>query len=112
VNRASINSLIWGIVLIFVCTLLAATVIYIAVPDRESTVPLILALIALPTTVAGTLLTLTKVNQTNSQVEQLTNGLMDAKVRAGVADVLPEHLLDPQARDQIAIDRATRDSAN
>lgn len=54
---------------------------------------------------------LVRTEQVRSTVDELANGKMDAKIRAGVADVLPDHLVDPKARPQVERDRATRDKA-
>lgn len=48
------------------------------------------------------------VSRSLEQTTELTNGLGDAKFRAAVADVLPDHMIDPAIRDQIVRDRARR----
>lgn len=52
-----------------------------------------------------------KVDKVAQDTHELTNGLLDSKVRAGFADVAP-HLVHPSAADLIDEDRATRDRAH
>lgn len=54
---------------------------------------------------------LAKLDKVERQVDDLTNGLMDAKIRSGVADVLPNHLVDPAALEQLEADRQRRRGA-
>lgn len=99
------------------CFVVAAVVaIFIAAPEGANTGSLITILIGqiAPTLVA--LGVLAKVNSTDAKVERvaddtyrLTNGLLDAKVRAGIADTMPEHMLDPDYVDeQMHADRRVR----
>lgn len=64
----------------------------------------------------GTLLvaviSLAKVDKIGQQVDDLSNGKMDAKIRAGVSDVLANHLIDPAAVHQLEADRARRDEGH
>lgn len=56
--------------------------------------------------------TAAKVDQVATDTYRLTNGLLDAKVRAGVADVIrPEHI-DPAAENQLVNDRRVRDEVH
>lgn len=72
-------------------------------------------LIGLLFTNVGTMVTgivgLVLTEQVRGTVDELANGKMDAKIRAGVADVLPDHMVDPKVRPQVARDRATRDQS-
>ena len=52
--------------------------------------------------------TLTATEKVEETVYDLSNGKMDAKIRAGVADVLAEHLIDPTTREQLKADRERR----
>jgi hypothetical protein len=61
--------------------------------------------------VAGQVATLLKTRSVSRTVDELNNDRMDAKIRAGVADVLPEHLIDPDVQPQLTADRARRDEA-
>lgn len=49
------------------------------------------------------------VSQVREDTHALTNGLLDSKVRAGVADVIRDEHLDPEAVQLIHEDRAVRD---
>lgn len=99
------------------CFVIAAVVaVFVAAPDGAETGSLITLLIGqvAPTLVA--LGVLAKVNQTDAKVERvaddtyrLTNGLLDAKVRAAIADTTPEHMLDPDyVEGQMNSDRRIR----
>lgn len=59
-------------------------------------------------TVVTTLVNLGRTEQIKDTVHDLANGRMDAKIRAGVADVLADHLIDPTAGAQLDVDRARR----
>lgn len=52
------------------------------------------------------------VQQVREDTHALTNGLLDSKVRAGVADVIRDEHLDPEAVALISEDRAVRDRAH
>lgn len=70
---------------------------------------------ALAPTIAS-MVAVVKVSGVSSQVadvaadtNKLANGLGDAKIRTAVADVLADDLVDPEAREQLAADRAKLD---
>lgn len=100
-------------------TILCVTLIAVAVEDGARSTTLI-GLVAAPlTTGLGVLVVLGKVQNVERQVSEvkdhtydLTNGLLDAKVRAAIGDILAPHLLDDDAREQLEADRAVRDSRN
>lgn len=52
---------------------------------------------------------LAKIDKIEGHVVDLTNGKMDAKIRAGVAEVLANHLIDPAMTAQLIADRERRD---
>ena len=52
------------------------------------------------------------VSQVRQDTHALTNGLLDSKVRAGVADVMRDEHLDPEAVALIRDDRAVRERAH
>lgn len=94
-----------------VATLLAVVAL-VAFAPSDSDLGLLIGLVF--TNVIGmlaTILNLTRTEQVKGTVDDLANGKMDAKIRAGVADVLPDHLVDPKARPQVARDREIRDNA-
>jgi hypothetical protein len=47
----------------------------------------------------------TQVADVAADTTKLANGLGDSKIRAAVADVLHDDLVDPEAREQLAADR-------
>lgn len=113
-NNNSNTALVAGIVAVVLAALTAATAVYIFAPDDADIAPLI----GLVGPTVATLAVLGKVNSVGTQLdrvdqrtEDLTNGLMDAKLRAGVADVLAPHNIDPAALNQLEADRARRDLA-
>ena len=99
--------LVAGIVALLLGALAAATPVHVFPAHGAELAPLI----GLVGPTVATLAVLGKVNNIDQRTEDLTNGLMDAKLRAGVADVLPDHLIDPGAKDQLEADRARRDEA-
>lgn len=106
--------IVGGVVFCFVVA--ACVAVFIAAPDGANTGTLVTTLIGSLAPTLAALGVLAKVNNTDAKVDRvaedtyrLTNGLLDAKVRAGVADVLPDHMIDPKALDQIESDRQVRD---
>lgn len=109
-QRISAN-LVWAIVVLFVATL-AAVVVLVALVGVDGSAALVASLAANLGTIVAVLANFQrtgvveqKVNQVASDAHDLVNGLLDAKVRAGVADVLQPHLIDPEADDQLERDR-------
>jgi len=113
-NRPTVSStaVIVGAV-IALCFVVAAVVVLVLFlpPDRDAMPYVALLMSTVGTTVAG-ILALMKLQGVDDKVTDLTNGVMDAKIRAGVADVLPDSSLDPGAADQIRDDRARRDEVS
>lgn len=106
--------IVGGVIFCFVVA--ACVAVFIAAPEGANTGSLVAILIGSLAPTLASLGVLAKVNNTDAKVDRvaddtyrLTNGLLDAKVRAGVADVLPDHLIDPEARDQIVEDRKIRE---
>lgn len=105
--------IVGGVVFCFVVA--ACVAVFIAAPEGANTGSLVAILIGSLAPTLASLGVLAKVNGTEAKVDQvaqdtyrLTNGLLDAKVRAGMADVLPDHLIDPDAHEQIKADRLVR----
>jgi DNA-binding transcriptional LysR family regulator len=48
------------------------------------------------------------VQQVRQDTHALTNGLLDSKIRAGVAETVRDELVDPAAADLLRTDRQTR----
>lgn len=105
-------TVVWGAVVVFATTLGAIVALSFAVEDGarlESLVGLILP-------AAGTLLIgflaldrVAKVSDSVDRVEKhtsdLTNGLMDSKIRAAVAQTIRDQYLDPTAAQLLEADR-------
>lgn len=49
---------------------------------------------------------------TDTKVTELTNGLMDAKIRAAVSEVVQPHLINPDAEGLIEADKARRENGH
>ncbi|UUW92664.1 hypothetical protein [Pimelobacter simplex] len=113
------NAVVLAIAAGFVTIVAAAAVVFVVEPDAatEFVTPLL--------TFAGTTFAVIaglasvgrkqdeqrrQLDDVSSKVEYLANGGTDAKVRAGVADVIRSELLDPKAAEQIAADRAHREA--
>lgn len=90
---------------------LVAVVTLVVFAPADADLGLLLGLLF---TNVGTMVTaivgLVRTEQVRGTVDELANGKMDAKIRAGVADVLPNHLIDPAVDDQLVEDRAVRDA--
>jgi len=95
------RTIVWAVVILFVAVLVAVVLLAIYAGDKaEVLVTTILA------QVAGLVAILANLQRTRAVEEQvqvvaddtyaLRNGLLDAKVRAGVAEVLPDQLHDPE----------------
>lgn len=111
------NTAIAAVVGIFAITLAAVVVLAIAVDDgarATSLIGLVLATLAPTIGVVVTVLKLgeldRKVDRSLDHTEALTNGLADAKMRAAVADVMRDDLIDPGAVEQVDADRVRRDT--
>ena len=98
---------------VLVCfTLAVCCAIFIAVPDGARSGSMVVIILASLGPAVATLAALVGVRQIASHVTQLTNGLMDSKIRAGVADVLPDDVIDPAAHEQLQLDRQRRDASH
>lgn len=90
---------------------LLAVVALVAAAPKDSDVGLLIGVLI---TGAGgmitSILTLGRTQQIQGTVDDLANGRMDSKIRAAVADILPDHALDPTARDLVERDREVRDN--
>lgn len=93
-SRDISGQLVWAIVVLFSVTL-AAVVVIVALTDSVTAGALAAALFSQLGTIAVLLVNLRATASVQRDTHDLKNGLLDAKVRAGVADVLPDHLVDP-----------------
>lgn len=115
----------WAIgasVLLVLGVFAAIVYLYAAQPTADHTTVVTLLLGLTSTTVVALLALLKTMDNANkleanttttettaTAVAELANGSMDAKIRLAVAEVLAPHLVDPQARDQLAADQHRAD---
>jgi hypothetical protein len=113
-NRST-TTLAWAVVVLTLGVITAVVLVTILAPDQEAdVVGQLLAVIGPTVAVLVTLRALGSVQHDVSRVRddtfRLTNGLLDAKVRAGVADVVKGEHLDPDYLSQAhPTDLAARD---
>lgn len=107
----------WAIVVLVAITLAAVVALTTLAPPGEDRRTVVLQVLGILAPTLAVMVTLVQVGRVQAQVEtvardthDLTNGLLDSKVRAGVADVLHDDLMDPEAADQVAEDRARIES--
>lgn len=117
--RISTTAALVVVAVVFVVTVVSVLLAFLFAPaerDLSLVIGPLLGTLA-PTIAAVALLVQVRGVQADvSQVRQdtyaLTNGLLDSKVRAGVADVIRDEHLDPDADALIREDRAVRDRAH
>lgn len=116
---ASGNVIILAVCVVFVVTLGAAVAVTSAVEDGARASSLVSMILPVGGTALLALLALFKIGEVQQVAEEvrahtvdLTNGKMDAKIRAGVADVLADALIDPQAYPLVEQAREIRDRGN
>lgn len=109
-----------GLMLICVTVLVAivvagAVAAYIFGPEDGESSSLITTIVAVLAPTVAAMAAVIKVGAVSGQVAdvqedttKLANGLGDAKIRAAMADVLPDHLVDPAAKPQLEADRLRR----
>lgn len=113
------NAVVLAIAAGFVTIVAAATVVFLA--DSAAAAGFVTPLLTFAGTTFAVVAGLASVGRkqdeqrrqlddVSSKVEYLANGGTDAKVRAGVADVIRSELLDPKAAEQLAADRAHREA--
>ncbi|MDQ6524332.1 hypothetical protein RB608_12005 [Nocardioides sp. LHD-245] len=108
------NAVIAGIVACFVTVAICSTVLFAV--DAQSAGDFLTPLLGFAGTtfalVAGLATVARKQAETDEKVTFLANGGMDSKVRAAVADLLPDHLIkqDPETQAQLEVDRDIRDA--
>lgn len=100
----------------FIVINIGTVVAFIAHPEAD-VVALMAPLLTNFVTLAGIVVAIVNGNKTAQQLERtdekvdyLANGGTDAKIRAGIADVLRPDLLKPDATEQLTADRVHRAS--
>lgn len=96
----------WQIVALLLGVIAALTLV--ALFSDKSEAAFLTPVIGLAGVGVTQLVAMAKVGEVDRKVDYLANGGMDAKVRAGVADVVKPTLLNDDAAEQITADRATR----
>ncbi len=106
------RTMVWAIVALVGLTLAAVVVLVTFAPAGEDRRIVVLQVLGMLAPTLAVLVTLQQVGRVESRVRDvardthdLTNGLLDAKVRSGVADVLHPNLMDPESADQVEEDR-------
>jgi len=95
-------------VTVFGVFVIGASVLVMLQADSDGPLLAGLLLSQLATTIP-VIASLARTEKVAAQVDELHNGKMDAKIRAGVADVIPGELLDDEyVRHQLAADRIRR----
>lgn len=98
-------TLVWAIVALVLGTLTCVVLLAVlAPPDRlDGLVIQVIGVIAPTLAILATVQQVKNVGERVDKVAEdthaLSNGLLDAKVRSGVAEVLPDHLVDPVYND-------------
>lgn len=105
--RGPSTATVVGIVVVFCFTVAGVVGLTVTVPNRAQTLITVLLASVAPTVAA--LAGLAKLGTVDKRTEDLTNGLMDSKVRAAVADVIRNQMIDPAAKQQLDADRLKRD---
>lgn len=116
VARVGTTAALVVVAVVFCVTVLSVLLAFLFAPaERDLTLVIGPLLGTLAPTIAAVAL-LVQVRGVQADVQQvrqdthaLTNGLLDSKVRAGVADVIRDEHLDPEAVALIDEDRAVRD---
>jgi len=117
--RVSATAALVVVAVVFVVTVVSVLLAFLFAPEgRDLTLVIgpLLGTLA-PTIAAVALLVQVRgvqadVSQVRQDTHALTNGLLDAKVRAGVSEVIHPDLLHPEAAPQIARDKSTRADAH
>lgn len=107
------RTMVWAIVALVALTLAAVVALMALTPaseDQRAIVLQVLGILAPTLAVMVTLISVGRVQDSVNSVAQdthdLTNGLLERKVRTGVADVLHPNLVDPTTVHQVEEDRA------
>lgn len=107
------RTMVWAIVALVGITLTAVVLLMAFTPaseDQRAVVLQVLGILAPTLAVMVTLISVGRVQERVDSVAQdthdLTNGLLERKVRTGVADVLHPNLVDPTTVQQVEEDRA------
>lgn len=113
-NRPSTTAALAVVGLVFTVTVLGVVAAFLFAPPGTDAAMVIGPLLGTLAPTIAAIAVLVQVRGVDAKVDRvaddtyrLTNGLLDAKVRAGFADVAP-HLVHPEADALVAEDRLTR----
>lgn len=114
-NGQTTRTIVWAVVALFIGTMATVVLLVVFAPEERAGA-LVAQVIGASAPVLAVLAAMRqvaavdhKVSQVERDTHALTNGLLDAKVRAGVAEVLPDDQLDPDYTTRRADDRAAVD---
>lgn len=88
------TAVVWAIVALFVATILGSSAVAVFA-EGDAAATLVAAMFANLVSIVAVLANLRVTQQVQHDTAELKNGLLDAKVRAGVSDVLHPELLHP-----------------
>lgn len=111
------RTIVWAIVALFMTTMAAVTAMVLFVPDPSTSATLVATILPQLAATAAVLVNLRATASVNDKVRKvardtdaLTNGLLDSKVRAGVAEVVHDDALDPDYTEgQLMADQLRRE---
>lgn len=106
--RTSTATLVAGIVACFITVVIACTLVTLFSAADVAT--FVAPLLGFTGTTLALLAAMAKVNDVDRKVDYLANGGTDAKIRAGIADVVRPELLKDEAAPQLEADRAHREA--
>lgn len=118
-QKSSTNVALVAVCVVFCFTLACVVAVFALAPDGANTIALVgsllgtlaptIAAVAVLVQIKGVAVTQAeqgeRIERVASDTYALTNGLLDSKVRAGVADVIRDDLLDPNAPATVAEDK-------
>lgn len=109
-NKQPSTALIVAVTIVAVSTIASITLILITLDKSELPEGWLGLFLGFLGSLIVAVLGLAKIDRVDRKVDDLSNGLMDAKIRAGVADVLAPHLIDPTMDEQLRTDAQRRRS--
>lgn len=108
------TALVVGVAAVFCFTVAAVVAVTIAIPDGGNAGSLVALLLGSMAPTIAAIVGIARINGVEDKVDELGNGVMEAKIRTALADVLAPDHIDPAARAQVANDRianAAREAA-
>lgn len=117
-DQTTTRTIVWAVVVLFIGSLGAVIALVTFVDDSSLATTLVAAVFTNLAAMAAVLVKLLSaqaavadaVGKVEQHTSALTNGLLDAKVRTAVAEVLRPELVDPNAHQQLRADTKRRDA--